>query len=64
MIEAATTDDVPVLTETPGGWLAVSPGDFPRIGVIAPTIPEAERDYRAARDAWRAWRNLPEPHGT
>lgn len=56
--------DVPVLRETPGGWLAVSPGDFPRIGVMAPTSAEAETEYRTLRQTWRRWRDLPEPEVT
>lgn len=59
-----TDMDSPVLTETSyGKWLARSPGDFPRIGVIADTSEEAEAEYRASRAEWRRLRDLPEIFG-
>jgi hypothetical protein len=50
--------DTPVLRETPGGWLATSPGDFPRIGVMATTSTEATNKYKSERAVWRHLRDL------
>ena len=44
--------DRPALSQTPTGWLATR-DDFPRIGVMGSTREEAERLFRAERDAWR-----------
>lgn len=43
----------PRLLESPLGWLAVSPADYPyRIGVVADDPAEARRRFAAALEAW------------
>jgi hypothetical protein len=44
----------PLFHETPGGWLAISPEDFPPLGVIADTREEAEVRYRTRAEYWRS----------
>lgn len=48
----------PVVRQTPGGWLATTPGnEFPRIGVMAETSEEAKTKLAQATDAWRTLMN-------
>jgi len=43
----------PDVRESPGGWLAASPADYPyRIGVLGDDRDEARRKFVAALDAW------------
>jgi hypothetical protein len=56
------TMDIPRLTRTPRGWLAVSPPrDHPLVGVEGKTEPDAVQRYQEARAKWRALLDAPEP---
>jgi predicted RNase H-like HicB family nuclease len=44
----------PEIRETPAGWMAYSPPDFPyRIGVVGETREEARGRFTDALEAWR-----------